>query len=360
MRLWKKLSLCGFLMVLFVGCGFGPSNSMGSPSTSLSNLEIISHPVDESQAGALNLSDQEQIKQLYQTIQGLPALPADQACTEMAGPRFELTFLDQKETMLNATADKGGCQTVTLGEGDTRLANATFWNLLGTSMAQAALAAEPDKLEMALNLVTDGQPLQKTVTDAEKIQQLLDAALKLKRLPEDQACTLQLGPSYNLSFLKDDQQLVNIVADKSGCGTVTLAQNDTRLADEAFWTLLRDIGGKELDENQGTPPATTNEGITVEITTLPVTEDSSVAMINGEQEKVKLLYEEALASPKQPDDLMCTMIADTRYELTFYQDGQEDQKMTADKGGCRTVTLGDGDVRLASEEFWTLLNELVG
>jgi len=350
-------------MVLFVGCGFNngnPTNTTGAPSTSLSNLQIIAHPVDTTQTGTLNLSDQEQIEQLYQTIQDLPPLPEDQACTEMAGPRFELTFLDQEEAMLNATADKGGCQTVTLGEQDTRLANTAFWNLLGTSMTQAARAGEPDKLEMALNLATDGEPLKKTVTDAEQIQQLLDAALKLERMPEDQACTLQLGPSYNLSFLKGDQQLVSIVADKSGCGTVTLAQNDTRLADEAFWTLLRDIGGKELEENQGTPPATTGEITAVEITTLPVTGDSAVAMITGEPDKVKQLYQAALASPEQPADVMCTMIADTRYELTFYQDGEEQQKMTADKGGCRTVTIGEGDIRLASEEFWKVLAELVG
>jgi hypothetical protein len=62
------------------------------------------------------------VSRLYQRLKSLPHKKPGTVCPLLAGARYELTFWWKNGDALTATADRGGCGTVSLNEKDVRLA----------------------------------------------------------------------------------------------------------------------------------------------------------------------------------------------------------------------------------------------
>jgi hypothetical protein len=81
------------------------------------------------------------------------------------------------------------------------------------------------------------------VNDATTAQRLYNAAVSLPVAPQAQQriCLANAGPRYEMTFHQRGRPDVTFVADRGGCQDVTLAQNDVRQSNEAFWQTLERV-----------------------------------------------------------------------------------------------------------------------
>ena len=75
------------------------------------------------------------VQEFYEHILSWPAAPADQLCPMYLIATYQLTFFHNDTSVLHANAVDGQCQPVTLGSGDVRAADATFWKQLNHAQA---------------------------------------------------------------------------------------------------------------------------------------------------------------------------------------------------------------------------------
>lgn len=86
-------------------------------------------------------------------------------------------------------------------------------------------------------------PLNKTVTDAQTVQDLYTMAQKLPVYPTgtsiSQSCLNDLGVIYHLDFRQDSTEIQRMNLDPGNCKILYLSQTDLRQASDAFLTLLK-------------------------------------------------------------------------------------------------------------------------
>ena len=75
------------------------------------------------------------VQNLYTHTLSLPAAPSGELCPMYLIANYHLTFLHNYAAVLHVNAVDGECHTVTLGNGDVRVADGTFWKLLDQAQA---------------------------------------------------------------------------------------------------------------------------------------------------------------------------------------------------------------------------------
>ncbi|MBV9616187.1 MAG: hypothetical protein JO011_18330 [Ktedonobacteraceae bacterium] len=109
--------------LLLIGCNAAPSASAPDPNKlHITREPMAFYPMAEQTETQINL-----VQKLYEHILSLPHLSTDQGCPDVAGTKYQLTFSRDKTIVLTATADSGGCQTVTLNSNDVRAADQQMW-----------------------------------------------------------------------------------------------------------------------------------------------------------------------------------------------------------------------------------------
>lgn len=109
------------LPLLLTGCSATPSASEPN-KLHIIRERLAIYPSAEKTEGRVDV-----VQKLYEHILSLPTLPANQGCFAISGTKYQLTFFRDETTILTATADSGGCQTVTLGANDVRVADQMVW-----------------------------------------------------------------------------------------------------------------------------------------------------------------------------------------------------------------------------------------
>lgn len=112
------LILCSLLLV---GCG--AASSAPAPN----KLHITREPMTFSPLAEKTEAQVAPVQQLYDHILSLPQQSMGQGCPDIGGTKYQLTFFRDKTIVLTATADSGGCQTVTLNGNDVRAADQALW-----------------------------------------------------------------------------------------------------------------------------------------------------------------------------------------------------------------------------------------
>jgi subtilase family serine protease len=70
---------------------------------------------------------------------------------------------------------------------------------------------------------------------------------------------------------------------------------------------------------------------------------------------VRDIYHNVLSLPSQPKHQICPAYVTAEYQLQFSHGASSLLKANVQQGGCLTVNLGNGDVRIANKAFWSLL-----
>ncbi len=103
-------------------------------------------------------------------------------------------------------------------------------------------ASKPDQVQIVIDrhLPSQEKPVV-TLTVASMVQQLYTTIYALPQMPEQIACTAELGPHYTLTFYDKQKKLVTVLAENDGCRRISLSgeQHDrTAMGNKAFWDQL--------------------------------------------------------------------------------------------------------------------------
>lgn len=98
-------------------------------------------------------------------------------------------------------------------------------------------ASKPDSVSIWVDL-PPGEPAV-TLKIASMVQQLYATIYALPQMPDNQACTLERGPHYTLTFRQGDKTLVKVIAMRDGCRPVSIGgEEHDRQATQQFWAQL--------------------------------------------------------------------------------------------------------------------------
>lgn len=104
-------------------------------------------------------------------------------------------------------------------------------------------SGNPDRVQIEVDRHTS-PPLTKPVlnlTVTSMVQQLYTTIYALPQMPENIACTDELGPHYTLTFYQGQKKLTTVIAADDGCRQITLSgeQHDrTAMNNKSFWNQL--------------------------------------------------------------------------------------------------------------------------
>jgi hypothetical protein len=310
---------------------------------------------------AVTLTDIAQVRHLYATIHALPSLPANQACPAIAvSPQYLLTFLQGTATVMTAKADKGGCETVTIGgETPPRQATSDFWQQLDQAIITATPLLKPDRFAIATNPNPLQAPQSALVTSATTAQNLYDAILGLPRTDVGTGCTGSFVPENQIVFFSGDQALHASVDDV--CQTIEVdggfQWRGGRFAmSDQFKTMFKAI----LADAPFGP--STPDHLAFEVNT-PQTMTPSVNFTDDQV--IQALYSQVFQLPVtdgQPncppaDDKLSgkgrfTTLAFTQWDLPLV-------RIDTYQGSCSYVQInGTGPQLKANQTFWDLLGRV--
>jgi hypothetical protein len=208
----------------------------------------------------------------------------------------------------------------------------------------------PDSVTVIASLILPPTPTTNEVNDAPTAQRLYDAAVSLPVASPARACPAIAGPHYEMAFHQSGRSDVTFVADRGGCGDVTLAQNDVRQADAAFWQTL------ERAVFDFAPPFKASR---LDILRFAPGAKPTFAAIPSAQ-AAQAVYDAARALPAQPKDPICDDMIGPRSELLFFA-GDQRVQVTADESGCGSVTFPQtSDKRQPNTALWDLLAKTAG
>jgi hypothetical protein len=208
----------------------------------------------------------------------------------------------------------------------------------------------PESVTIIASMILPPTPTIIEVKDAATAQRLYDAAIGLPVASPARACPAIAGPHYEMTFHQSGKPDVTFVADRSGCQDVTLAQNDGRQADAAFWTIL------ERAVLDFAPPFKTSR---LDILRFAPGAKPTLAAIASAQD-AQAIYDAARALPAHLKDQVCPDVIRPRSELLFFA-GDQRVQVTAVESGCGSVTFPQtADKRQPNTAFWDLLAKTAG
>jgi hypothetical protein len=359
----RELAITLLLLLCSLGaCGRASAGPGAFTNARPDQVRITSFSVTGDPPSSVTVEQAETAQELLRAADALPLAPAQQICDAIAGPRYELTFIEGGRVVVVATADRGGCPSVRFAapdttpgaSQDTRQANDAFWRLLARVVADATPPARPDRVVVVTFPATHQPATAATIGSPEPAQQLYDAILALPSLPPSSSCPSTRGPRHELAFFEGAKP-IRATADRGGCSTAQVLPGSLHQADTAFWRLLDNT----LASAASTPARPDRLDLKVE----PVPGDpngTAHATMVRDADLIQRLYAAVYALPALSPARTCIATVGAHYGLSFSLGegggGIELLAALADKGGCGTVDLGDGDVRLADGAFWGLVD----
>lgn len=196
--------------------------------------------------------------------------------------------------------------------------------------SQASARNTPDRVQIAIHVLdpAGGKPVV-TLTDVSLVRQLYATVVALSPLPQNSACTQELGPSYTLTFQQEGKTLTTATAQHYGCRRVSLAgEKQNRQANQDFWS--------QLDQAiyQATPVARPVQLALLH--TLQLDQPPQAAQITS-VETVQHLYHAILALPRAPQNGSCEPESLHAYQLVFHTVDQAIPSVIDQK--CNTISL---------------------
>jgi hypothetical protein len=336
--------------VALASCG-ALTGKTGTYGGAPESVTIIASLIQSPTPTTIEVKDATTAQRLYDAAISLPVASPARACPAIAGPHYEMTFHQSGKPDVTFAADRGGCQEVTLGQNDVRLADQAFWTILERAVFDFAPPFKTSRLDI-LRFAPGARPTFAAIPGAQAAQAVYDAARALPAPAKDPICDDLIGPRSELLFFAGDQR-VQVTADESGCGTVTFPQtSDKRQPDTAFWDLLAKTAGS-VKVAEARPDQ-------LSVKTEPINGNpSGVAGVADARDAALIarLYDVTLTLPRLTGKPSCATPSQTLYGLAFAVDGLSLLTAVTDQSGCAAVTLDNDDQRATTPEFWALARQ---
>ncbi len=129
---------------------------------------------------------------------------------------------------------------------------------------------------------------------------------------------------------------------------------------------LAGCGGSTGDANSGnansgansTPTATPGPD-RVQIQIFEVDQKTASKTVTVSQaDQVQQFYQTMNFLPAYPKDAMCTQEIGPRYTITFSREGKDVTTFTAERYGCKKVTIGK-EMHQGTPQFWSELDQMI-
>jgi hypothetical protein len=188
----------------------------------------------------------------------------------------------------------------------------------------------PDSVQIRLDELNPAKEAAPVVTlrVLAQTQQLYQTMLALPPMPQQIACPAVAGPRYELTFLRGTQTQVRAVADRGGCGTVTIAgEKQDRLASKAFWDQLNQA-------IYAATPIAKPQALAIQHT-LQGNQPVRTARI-ADSASAQRLYNAILALPQAAED-SCNDTHYPEYQLVFQTSNQAIPAVISQR--CKTISL---------------------
>jgi hypothetical protein len=196
--------------------------------------------------------------------------------------------------------------------------------------SQAGASNAPDRVQIAIHVLDPevGKPIV-TLTDVSLVRQLFTTVVALSPLPQNLVCTMELGPSYTLTFLQGGKTLTTATAQRYGCGRVSIAgEKQDRRANQDFWSQLNQA------ISQATPVARPEQLAILH--TVQLDQPPQTAQITS-VETVQRLYHAILALPQALQNGSCEPESLHEYQLVLHTADQAIPSVIDKK--CNTISL---------------------
>ena len=177
-----------------------------------------------------------------------------------------------------------------------------------------------------------GTPPAVTLSDAALVRQLYATIYAMPALPQDRACTAELGPHYTLTFLQGTTTLAIVQANRDGCWPVTIAgETPAREATSAFW--------QQLDHAiiTATPPLSPDR---FAIPTAPQLGQAPQSALITSATTAQRVYDAILALPRTSASPNCSAEPVPTYQIVFFAGDQPVPASVNDV--CQTVEVDGG------------------
>ncbi|HEX7737100.1 MAG TPA: hypothetical protein VF458_19805 [Ktedonobacteraceae bacterium] len=199
----------------------------------------------------------------------------------------------------------------------------------GSAAPGVGIGNQPDSLRITIIRPdsTPGKEPRVTLRVEARVQQLYRILLALPPMPENIACPADLGPHYDLTFLRGTQTVAHALAQHDGCGAVTISgEKGDRKASQDFWS--------QLDQDiAAATPATEPQSLAIQHT-LEGNRPVQTARVTNSA-ATQRLYHALLALPQATGN--CTDAQYPEYQLVFQA---RDQAIPAQLNQtCNTISL---------------------
>lgn len=183
----------------------------------------------------------------------------------------------------------------------------------GAQNPPAAPGDQPDRVQIQVEApsLNGGKNPLLTLTQASLLQRLYSAVRTLPEMPQDQACTDELGPSYKLTFLRGGHALTALVAQRFSCQVVNFAgSQQIHQATPEFWSLVDQAV-------YAATPVGAPQWLAI-LRVLRLDQPPLTARISS-TETTRRLYNAILALPLAPAHSNCPGSSSPAYSLLFHQ-----------------------------------------
>lgn len=188
----------------------------------------------------------------------------------------------------------------------------------------------PDSLRIDIEVpsVVQGKQPHLTLRNVAQVQQFYHTTLALPLMPQQIACTAEVGPHYKLTFLHGTRILTQALAMRQGCDPVTITgEKQDRRASPAYWT--------QLDQAiYAATPIAKPQSLAIQHT-LQGNQPVQTARI-ADATIAQRLYNALLALPQTTQD-DCNDSSYPEYQLVFQTADQAVPALISQK--CNTIAL---------------------
>lgn len=125
-----------------------------------------------------------------------------------------------------------------------------------------------------------------------------------------------------------------------------------------LFVALAGCGGSTTGTNSNTNAERKPDRVKIQVFTVDQNAASKTVTLN-QAGQVQQFYQTINTLPAYPKDAACTMEMGPRYILTFSQGGKQIDMVTAERYGCKKLTLDKNDLRQGTQQFWQALDQVI-